>query len=125
MAKAKTKYVCQECGYQTPKWMGRCPDCGAWNALVEEVVSEPVEKKSGRAVLQTAVSTKPEPLKTIDASKSERIDTGIGELNRVLGGRYCAGELVLLVVIRDWEIYHYHAVNEHHCWKRSIALCVR
>ena len=36
MAKAKTKYVCQECGYQTPKWMGRCPDCGAWNALVGE-----------------------------------------------------------------------------------------
>lgn len=96
MAKAKTKYVCQECGYQTSKWMGRCPDCGAWNALVEEVVSEPAEKKSGRAVLQTTVSVKPEPLKTIDASKSTRIDTGIGELNRVLGGGLVPGELVLL-----------------------------
>mgnify|MGYP002239719574 CR=1 FL=1 len=49
MAKAKTKYVCQECGYQTPKWMGRCPDCGAWNTLVEEVVAQPQEKKAGGA----------------------------------------------------------------------------
>lgn len=98
MAKAKTRYVCQECGYQTPKWMGRCPDCGAWNSLVEEVLAEPQEKKPGRAQMHTPLAggTKPETLKDIDASASSRIDTGSKELNRVLGGGLVPGELVLL-----------------------------
>ena len=96
MAKPKVKYVCNECGYQTPKWMGRCPECGAWNTLIEEVISEPTTKKSGRAVLQSNNSAKPEPLKQIEASVIDRIDTGNHELNRVLGGGLVPGELVLL-----------------------------
>lgn len=98
MAKAKTKYVCQECGYQTPKWMGRCPDCGAWNTLVEEVVAQPQEKKPGRAHLSPLAggSTRPELLAKIDTTSAARIDTGIRELNRVLGGGLVSGELVLL-----------------------------
>ena len=98
MAKAKTKYVCQECGYQTPKWMGRCPDCGAWNSLTEEVVAQPQEKKAGRAQLQplSGGSLKPESLAVIQTLEAGRIDTGIRELNRVLGGGLVPGELVLL-----------------------------
>lgn len=98
MAKAKSRYVCQECGYQTPKWMGRCPDCGAWNSLVEEVVAQPAEKKPGRVQLATPLgnSGKPETLKDIDVSASLRINTGSAELDRVLGGGLVPGELVLL-----------------------------
>lgn len=98
MAKAKTKFVCQECGYQTPKWMGRCPDCGAWNTLVEEVVADAPEKKAGRVQLQPlgASGGKPETLAAIKLSQATRIDTGISELNRVLGGGLVPGELVLL-----------------------------
>ena len=98
MAKAKSRYVCQECGYQTPKWMGRCPDCGAWNSLVEEVVAQPAEKKPGRVQLATTLghSGKPETLKDIDVSASLRINTGSAELDRVLGGGLVPGELVLL-----------------------------
>lgn len=98
MAKAKSRYVCQECGYQTPKWMGRCPDCGAWNSLVEEVVAQPAEKKPGRVQLAMPLgnSGKPETLKDIDVSASLRINTGSAELDRVLGGGLVPGELVLL-----------------------------
>lgn len=98
MVKAKTRYVCQECGYQTPKWMGRCPDCGAWNSLVEEVVAQSQEKKSGRPHLQPLAggNSKPESLSAIQTTTASRIDTGIHELNRVLGGGLVPGELVLL-----------------------------
>lgn len=97
MAKAKTKYVCQECGYQTPKWMGRCPDCGAWNSFVEEAVAAPAEKKPGRAHLSPlGGGTRPEALASIDTAQATRVDTGIRELNRVLGGGLVPGELVLL-----------------------------
>ena len=98
MAKVKTKYVCQECGCETPKWLGRCPDCGAWNTFVEEAITASAEKKSGRAQLASPLQTssKPETLKNIGASASARIDTGNKELNRVLGGGLVPGELVLL-----------------------------
>lgn len=97
MAKAKTRYVCQKCGYQTPKWMGRCPDCGTWNSLVEEAVTKPAEKKPGRAHLSPlAGGTRPEALASIDQVHTARVDTGISELNRVLGGGLVPGELVLL-----------------------------
>ena len=98
MVKAKTRYVCQECGYQTPKWMGRCPDCGAWNSLVEEVMAQPQEKKAGRPHLQPLAggSSKPESLSAIHITAANRVDTGIRELNRVLGGGLVPGELVLL-----------------------------
>lgn len=98
MAKVKTKYVCQECGYQTPKWMGRCPDCGAWNSLVEEKINVPEEKKPGRAQIspQHGGSGRPETLSDISSSTMTRVDTGIAELNRVLGGGLVPGELVLL-----------------------------
>lgn len=93
MAKVKTKYTCQECGYQTPKWMGKCPDCGAWNTMVEEVaVEHPPQKNHPLPIGQS----RPQALKEIDVTASARIDTGIKELNRVLGGGLVKGELVLL-----------------------------
>lgn len=94
MAKIKTKYTCQECGYQIPKWMGKCPDCGAWNSMVEEVAMEQTTQK--KQVVAAIGSSKPEALNLIDATSSMRIDTGIRELNRVLGGGLVKGELVLL-----------------------------
>lgn len=96
MAKAKTRYVCQECGYQTPKWMGRCPDCGAWNTFVEEVVAEKKETKTGVATLRTSASAKAQRLAEVDTVSATRVDTGSRELNRVLGGGLVPGELVLL-----------------------------
>ena len=86
--KDKTLYVCGECGYETPRWMGRCPQCGSWNTLTEEerVLTRP-----------TAVgTTKAVPLAQVRAEAQSRIKTGIGELDRVLGGGLVKGMVVLL-----------------------------
>jgi DNA repair protein RadA/Sms len=103
MAKVKTRFVCQKCGYQAPKWMGRCPDCGSWNSMVEEVVDQAPAKgllraaSSGQAAAASNLPpAKAERLDQVDPQAVTRIDTGIGELNRVLGGGLVPGELVLL-----------------------------
>jgi DNA repair protein RadA/Sms len=95
MAKVKTKFVCQECGYESPKWMGRCPGCNEWNSLVEEFSAD---KKQGRGAFRTGVTgkTKPVPITSIQASDEPRISTQIAELNRVLGGGIVPGSLVLV-----------------------------
>ena len=96
MAKSKTIYVCSECGYETPRWLGRCPDCGSWNTLTEQEsapAAELPEKKLKRAPGGGA-----DPLR-IDESPDEamlRRSTGIGELDRVLGGGIVEGSLVLV-----------------------------
>ena len=86
--KEKTLYVCGECGYETPRWMGKCPSCGSWNTLVEEerVLSRP----------SSAPGTKAVPLHLVKAEAQSRISTGIGELDRVLGGGLVKGMVVLL-----------------------------
>jgi len=91
MAKPKKFYQCQACGYSTAKWMGRCPDCGEWNTLAEEV------KESGRrAGLASGGRSEPVPLNAIGTDASERVSTGIGELDRVLGGGIVPGSVVLI-----------------------------
>ena len=87
--KDKTVYVCGECGYETPRWMGKCPQCGSWNTLIEE---EKVSvKRSSRSI-----SSKASPLQTVSADAQHRKKTGIDELDRVLGGGLVDGMVVLL-----------------------------
>src|SRR5436309_1223646 len=89
----KTAFVCQSCGNQFPKWIGRCPNCGGWNTLVEErVVAAPKSRGSTR----TRAPREPIPLDAVPPDAEERLSTGIGEFDRVLGGGVVRGSLVLL-----------------------------
>ena len=95
MAKAKTKFVCQECGYVTTAWMGRCPECGNWNTLVEEL--EVTVKAGAKSYLPTNnEKVKPRTIASVAQTKVERLATGIREFDRVLGGGVVPGSLVLL-----------------------------
>jgi len=87
--KEKTIFVCGECGYETPRWMGKCPQCGSWNTLVEE------ERVSPKRSTRTA-GTKAVPLQSVLVDAQKRSSTGIGELDRVLGGGLVDGMVVLL-----------------------------
>jgi len=91
MVKLKALFICQQCGYQAIKWAGRCPSCGAWNALVEEVVEE-----SPRSVALPTEATSPTLLAEISLDDTIRIPTGIGELDRVLGGGLVPGSVTLV-----------------------------
>ena len=94
--KAKTIFVCQECGYESPKWMGKCI-CGAWDSMVEEkIVDLPENDNRRRGSGVKGDGGKAAPLKTVGSADYARIDTGIGELNRVLGGGLVKGSLVLI-----------------------------
>lgn len=91
MAKIRTVYVCQQCGYEAHKWLGKCPNCDAWNSLVEE------EKKSEAATRSSvSIKNKPVSILNIRSGEYERLDTGIAELNRVLGGGMVRGSLTLI-----------------------------
>ena len=97
MPKTKTSYVCTQCGAVQPKWMGKCPDCGSWNTLIEQV-EEPVSRFSsaaggGRSPASVAQASS---LEEIDSSEEQRYLTGMGELNRVLCGGIVPGSVVLL-----------------------------
>lgn len=92
MAKTKSKFVCQKCGYETVKWLGRCPDCGSYNTLTEEVVAAP-SKVRGIGIQS---SVKPQMLKDIKPVNEDRATTGMGELDRVLGGGLVEGSLTLI-----------------------------
>ena len=93
--KRKTVFVCQECGYDTPKWLGKCPGCGAWNTLTEESVSE----SPGGDGLRLGLSDGAKPLAVGDVAVEDmpRFRTGSGELDRVLGGGVIPGSMVLIV----------------------------
>jgi DNA repair protein RadA/Sms len=94
MAKEKTVYTCTQCGATSPKWLGRCPDCGAWNTL-EEGVAEP--SSGARHRFQALAKSQPvATLSEIEATDVERTPTGIEELDRVLGGGIVAGGVVLI-----------------------------
>ncbi|SHJ89871.1 DNA repair protein RadA [Paramaledivibacter caminithermalis] len=92
MGKIKTKYVCQECGYISLKWMGKCPECNSWQSFVEEFV----EKKRSSSEVVKAVSQKPVKLKNIELQIEDRFKTDNIELDRVLGGGIVKGSLVLV-----------------------------
>jgi DNA repair protein RadA/Sms len=91
-SKAKIVYVCQSCGAQSPRWMGKCSDCGQWNTMVEERVEKP--KPGGRS--SAGGSAEPLLLGDIKAGDEDRFVTKIGELDRVLGGGIVAGSVVLI-----------------------------
>ncbi len=90
MAKEKLLYQCSACGHEEPKWVGRCPECGGWNTFAEKAVhSESSGKKKDRNVFSV-------PLSSVDAKDGSRFDSGIGELNRVLGGGIMRGSSILV-----------------------------
>ena len=92
MAKAKTSvFFCQNCGYESAKWMGQCPACHEWNSFAEEPV-----QKSTKTVNRKTEAAKPQQLKEINIENAVRSSTGMGELDRVLGGGIVAGSLVLV-----------------------------
>lgn len=90
MAKSKTRFVCQECGFESLKWMGKCTNCNAWNSLVEEVIV-----KNDKDIIFSQ-NSEPKCIVNIKSGEHERYDTGIGELNRVLGGGLVRGSLTLI-----------------------------
>lgn len=100
MAKAKTAYVCDNCGYDSPKWVGCCPSCGQWNTFKEVNISPISTPSKGAAAVVSAglnrQQSKPQRLSEINATEEERYDTHDAELNRVLGGGIVPGSLILL-----------------------------
>ena len=96
--KAKTVFVCQECGYESPKWQGQCI-CGAWNSMIEEKLTDTAVSNDSRSRLfgeTRGRQAKALHLEEIKSGAFDRLDTGIGELNRVLGGGLVRGSLVLI-----------------------------
>ncbi len=94
MAKAKTVFYCTNCGNETPKWQGRCGACGAWNTI-EEHIEKPVAAGKAKSA-PVGMSRKPQKLAQVDSDREIRFSTGMGELDRVLGGGAVAGSLVLV-----------------------------
>jgi DNA repair protein RadA/Sms len=92
----KTVFVCQECGAQAPKWQGRCTDCGAWNSIVEERAAEPNAAGANHRYALPGSTGGAKKYADIEASSAVRVASGIGELDRVLGGGIVPGSLVLL-----------------------------
>ncbi len=94
MAKVKTAFFCQNCGYEAPKWLGKCPECGEWNTLVEEII----EKNQGGVVAfstSSGRSAKAQLVSDIEPSEQQRIFLPDTEMNRVLGGGLVPGSLIL------------------------------
>ena len=98
MAKTRTRYICSACGYESPRWVGRCPGCEAWNTLEETLLSAP-EKGAGAKIASNqrpGTGAKPLPLRDIPEDVTLRTGTGISELDRVLGGGIVEGGLILI-----------------------------
>ena len=91
MSKTKSIFICQNCGTNSPKWMGKCNNCGEWNTFVEEIVET---KSAGNKPVAT--KTKPQLLQEISNENRQRIITSDSELNRVLGGGIVPGSLILI-----------------------------
>lgn len=91
MVKKKTIFICQQCGYQSPKWLGKCPSCNNWNSMVEEL--KPTKERN---FSDLEFKNMPKNINDIKSSEHERLDTGIMELNRVLGGGIVRGSITLI-----------------------------
>ena len=94
MAKAKTIFACQSCGYQSPKWLGKCPDCSQWNTFAEERYEKAAATTRGELSLGTKED--PAPIHEINTAEEGRVLSGIGEFDRVLGGGLVAGSVILI-----------------------------
>ena len=91
MVKKKTIFICQQCGYQSPKWLGKCPSCNNWNSMIEEL-----KPTKGACFLNLGFESMPKSINDIKSGEHERLDTGIMELNRVLGGGIVRGSITLI-----------------------------
>lgn len=99
MSKIKTAYFCQNCGYESAKWLGRCPSCGQWNTFVEELIQKDIRKSSlseWKTYNGDAATKKTQPLHEVKTKATPRIQTSDQELNRVLGGGIVPGSIVLI-----------------------------
>ncbi|MCX7572269.1 DNA repair protein RadA [Tumebacillus sp. DT12] len=96
MAKYKSKFVCQDCGYESPKWMGKCPGCGQWNTMVEEVATTSKPSAHGELHHLQTEPSKPSKITEINTVEEVRQHSGTSEFDRVLGGGIVAGSLVLV-----------------------------
>ena len=94
--KFKTVFICQKCGYEAPKWAGKCPDCGEWNSLVEEVKAQEAKKPAPRTRSFTQFESEVVKLSQSKSVREERIPTHISEFDRLLGGGLVPGQLTLL-----------------------------
>src|ERR1700694_1159409 len=90
MAKIHSTYVCQQCGYQSPSYLGRCPECGTWNSLVEQIDEKPGKHQKSSKPIELV------QLSDIERKDYDRLSTGINEFNRVLGGGIVLGSVVLV-----------------------------
>src|SRR5262245_37115328 len=90
MAKPRSQYVCQRCGFVSAKWLGRCTECGEWSSLAEEVVG------AARPAGALVGAARAQPIGDVRVETTPRLETGIRELDRVLGGGLVPGSLVLL-----------------------------
>ena len=93
MAKVKSAFFCQNCGHETPKWLGKCPSCNEWNTFVEELIQKQVPQVV--AFSKSQQSSKPQALTEIEGVEHPRIAMGDSELDRVLGGGLVPGSLIL------------------------------
>ena len=95
MAKNKTVFLCNECGYESAKWLGKCPACGSWNTFFEQKI---IENKNSSLKLNTnnGKANTPQKLNSYEAKETIRTSTGFEELDRVLGGGLVKGSLILL-----------------------------
>ncbi|MFZ9046037.1 MAG: DNA repair protein RadA [Cyclobacteriaceae bacterium] len=97
MAKQKTSFYCQNCGANSPKWLGKCPSCGEWNTYIEEIVSSSLELVPPWKTEESSQRKKrPVPVNEVTGERLERTESGDTELDRVLGGGIVAGSLVLI-----------------------------
>ena len=96
MAEAKKAYVCRECGYDAPKWLGKCPSCGAWNTFDELVVAKKGSSVAAAVTSSAVPKAKPQRVQDIKTGETRRIDVGQSEVNRVLGGGLVPGSIILV-----------------------------
>jgi DNA repair protein RadA/Sms len=96
MAKVKSIFLCQDCGYESPKWMGKCPGCQAWNTMVEETIRPEKNVRGLSSGNNTGIKQKPQSIVEVKSEQEPRIPTNYQEFNRVLGGGIVPGSLVLV-----------------------------
>lgn len=95
--KSKSTYICNECGYQSPKWLGKCPSCGSWNTIEETLIASQSTSATRTLVRESAVSSRaPKKIGDVQAGSETRYKTGLKELDRVLGGGIVKGSLILV-----------------------------
>src|SRR5205807_1432599 len=92
--RTSTRFVCQKCGYESIKWLGKCPDCSSWNSLTEEI--QVVRPAAAAARVFGVEASAPRAITEITIEEHQRVPSGIGEFDRVLGGGIVPGSLVLI-----------------------------